>query len=76
MSRKLYPRDPRKREPNYTRRWRVDYENMVYEGGFGASWSGFHRTYVGARIAAWWNQNIASYGGTVTLTDQRERRMI
>lgn len=72
MSERLYP-SPR-REARLSRRqskaelrpWRVDYD-LLYDGG-GGCWSGHYRTRVGARIAAWWNVHVSSWGGTAELS--------
>lgn len=67
--RTLYPKAAKKKqnqERKYHRPWRVDYE-LAYEGGDLGCWSGYYRTYTGARIAAFWNQYFASYGGTAIL---------
>lgn len=72
MSNTLYPKPPRRRRDRSHLRWRVEYHHMVYEGGGTASWNGYHRTRLGAHIAAWWTQNVSSYGGEVTLTDQHD----
>lgn len=75
MTRKqLYPKAPSRRQARRgldrsRRRYRVHYKAVAVEGGY-ASWTGYHRTYAGARIAAWLN---FTYGhGTVTLEDTRK----
>lgn len=53
-------------------RWAVRYEHMVYEGGVCASWTGYYRSRLAARVAAWYHQTLASYGGdSVEIIDQR-----
>lgn len=52
------------------RRYRVDYD-LAYDGG-GSEWSGSYRTRAGARVAAWWNVHVSSWGGTAVL-ETRER---
>lgn len=53
------------------RRYRVDYD-LAYDGG-SSEWSGYYRTRVGAKIAAWWNVHVSSWGGTADLlTDLAE----
>jgi hypothetical protein len=47
------------------RKWRVKY-HLIYDGG-SAGWTGYYRTYIGARIAAGWNYHIASWGGSAGL---------
>lgn len=69
MSEHLYPKAERTKRDLSHRRWHVRYEGMIGEGCHLAPWTGYHHTWIGARIAAWWNQNIATYGGTVTLID-------
>jgi hypothetical protein len=39
----------------------VEYD-LAYDGG-GMSWKGYYRTYLGARIAAFWNLHVSSWGG-------------
>ena len=76
MSKRLYP-SPR-REARLARRqskaelrtWRVDYD-LAYDGG-GGCWSAYYRTRVGARIAAWWNVHVSSWGGTAVLNQGGE----
>ena len=67
MSETIYPKK-KKRKPEKHRRWRVDY-HLIYDGG-GVEWSKQYRTRWGAKIAAWYNHYIASWGGAVTLVDQ------
>lgn len=67
MGTRLYPR-PRRHKDKSGRPWRVDYD-LAYDGG-GQSWSGFYRTIVGARIAAFWNVQVASWGGSAVLHRQ------
>jgi hypothetical protein len=50
---------------NDHRRWHVAYD-LIYDGG-SARWEAYYRTYLGGRIAVWWNVNIASWGGTVRM---------
>ena len=69
MNEQLYPR-PCKLKDKSNRRWHVDYE-ITYDGG-GSNWSGFYRTYIGARIAAWWNVHVASWGGNAILYDNKK----
>lgn len=47
------------------RPYRVDYD-LAYDGGC-SIWSGYYRTQVGARVAAWWNVHVSSWGGTAAL---------
>lgn len=64
---RLYPRELRTWDLS-GRRWRVDYW-LAYDGG-GGEWSGYYRTRRGAKLAAWWNYHLASYGGSADLIDQ------
>lgn len=66
----IYPKPPHPRRVHPERRYRVRYAQMAIEGGGSASWLGYHHTWLGARIAAWWNQRVATYGGIVTITDR------
>ena len=71
MSGIVYPKKPRERDPHLDRRWRLDC-NLVYGGdggGWCAEWSKGYRTQTGARIAAWWHYHLASWGGSVQITD-------
>lgn len=63
----LYPRECPARDKS-GRRWRVDYD-LAYDGG-GCRWSGYYRTRVGARVAAFWNFYVASWGGSAVLHEQ------
>lgn len=74
MGEQIYPKRPRRRRDLSHLRWHVRYEEMIYEGGGTSSWTGYHRTRLGALIAAWWHQKIASYGGRVTLADVEIQR--
>lgn len=49
------------------RRYRVRYD-LAYDGG-GAAWIGYYRTLRGARVAVWWNRNVASWGGIAEILD-------
>lgn len=71
MAELIYPKPTRKRDPKLHRRWRLDCV-LVYGGdggGAAATWSKGYRTRLGARIAAWWHYEIASWGGSVKLID-------
>ena len=70
--RKLYPKPPRRKKDRSYRRYRVFYKEMLIDGGGAVSWVGYYRWLWLARTAAWWNQNIATWGGEVTLTDQHK----
>lgn len=65
---RLYPRELRTYRDLSGRRWRVDYD-LVYDGG-SSTWTGHYRTHRGARLAAWRNYHLSSWGGTADLTDQ------
>lgn len=49
------------------RRWHVRYD-LAYDGG-GSQWVGYYRTFTGAKLAVWWNRNVASWGGTAAIFD-------
>jgi hypothetical protein len=68
MGEMLYPKEPRRRRDKSGRRYRVDYD-LAYDGG-GSEWSGYYRTHLGARIAAFYNYHLASYGGRAALYKQ------
>lgn len=70
MGSRLYPKEPRQKRDLSHRRWHVHYTNMIGEMCELEPWTGYHRTRAVALIAAWWNQNIVTYGGTVTLFDR------
>jgi hypothetical protein len=67
MSQQLYPRPVREKPPLF-RRWRVDYD-LAYDFHSG-EWSGYYPTRPIARIAAWWNVHVSSWGGSAVLVDQ------
>lgn len=69
MGRVLYPKPGKAKRDRSHLRWHVRYEGMAYDGGGTGSWTGYHYTRFGALVAAWWNQNVATWGGRVTLTD-------
>lgn len=81
----IYPKARRvKRLPSARNRpWAVDYSDMIYDMGGSASWTGYHRTQIGAHVAAWWTQHITSWGGRVAvrarltsdLTDEQRERV-
>lgn len=65
----LYPRHRRFRDKS-DRRWHVDYI-LLYDGSEDM-WVGYYRTNIGARIAAFWNTQIASWGGSAVLYEKRK----
>lgn len=67
MSKQLFPKEkPEPPEPDpIDRPWVVHYD-LAYDGG-GDSWDGYYRTKFGAKISAWWNYHIASWGGSAIL---------
>lgn len=65
----LYPRHRRYKDKS-DRRWHVDYD-LAYDGG-GDVWVGYYHTIFGARIAAFWNEYIASWGGSAVLYDRKK----
>lgn len=71
MSERIYPKPERPTRDLSHRRWHVRYEEMIGEGCHLSPWTGYHHTRIGARIAAWWNQNVRTYGGIVTIRDAR-----
>lgn len=64
----LYPKEKRIKDKSY-RPWRVEYY-LVYDGG-GVEWTGYYRSYAGAKIAAWWNYHVRSWGGRAALYDNK-----
>ena len=70
MSKQLYPR-PRREKDKSGRRWRVDYD-LAYDGGGSGPFINYYRTRKGAKIAAFWNIHVSSWGGSAILTDQEE----
>lgn len=69
MTERLYPR-PLKSKPDHSdRRWRVDYE-LIYDYGGSGKWTAYYATRAHAKLAAFWNVRIASWGGSAVLTDQ------
>lgn len=71
---KIHPR-PKKTPKNYhlKRRWVVEYKNMIYDGGYSTSWSKGYHTKLGARFAAAWQYYMATWGGEITLRDNRRK---
>lgn len=68
MNEKLYPK-PEKDRSHLDRPWILSC-HLAYDGG-GADWAKGYRTYIGARIAAWWHYHVASWGGRIDLIDNR-----
>jgi hypothetical protein len=64
----LYPRTRRRRDLT-GRRWYVFYD-LAYDGG-GSKWVGYYKTKRGAKLAAWWNVNMSSWGGTAVLKENK-----
>lgn len=62
----LYPKEKKPRGVSH-RRWRID-AYLAYDGG-GTGWTDYYRTLWGAKIAAWYHYHLASYGGSIELTD-------
>jgi len=71
---KIHPQ-PRRRskKQHLNRRWIVDYKDMIYDGGYSASWSRGYRTKIGARLAMAWQYYMATWGGEMTLHDNRRK---
>lgn len=77
MTEQLHPRpyrepttrQQRRQARREQRRWRLDCE-LIYDDGIGRFTLWF-RTKTAARIAGAWKYGIASWGGTVELTDTR-----
>lgn len=67
---KTYPVLRQKRDKS-GRRWHVRYD-LAYDGG-GSRWVGYYRTQVGAKVAVWWNRNVASWGGSAQLVDSHAK---
>lgn len=67
MAEQLYPKPKRDRDRSGLR-WRVDYD-LAYDFCSG-EFSEYYATRLQAKIAAFWNVRIASWGGSATLIDQ------
>lgn len=52
----------------HTCRWRIDFNNLAYDGGGAASWTQYYWTKIGARISMVWHLYIASWGGEAKLS--------
>jgi hypothetical protein len=71
MAEQLYPKKPSKKAPKDLRnkpigvRYKLIYDNGEFE------WIGYYRYRWSARIFAWWNYVIASWGGSAELYDRR-----
>lgn len=69
----LYPsptraeRRNRKQQRREQRRWSVEYD-LLYDGG-SSQWTGWYRSRATARMCAYWNVNIGSWGGSAHLID-------
>lgn len=72
----LYPKEPKPEKPVPSVRlkpWAVKYEELVYDGGGGASWTQYYYTRLGARFSAFMHYHIRSYGGgSVILVNRRK----
>lgn len=60
--------------PNH--RWRVDFFDLIYDGGGMSSWSHWYRTRVGAYISMYRNVYISSWGGDAELYDHKKKEII
>ncbi|QFP95031.1 hypothetical protein SEA_NAPOLEONB_63 [Arthrobacter phage NapoleonB] len=56
-------------EPKPNRRYWIRYD-LIYDWGASSQFSGYYRTYLGARIAAFYHARIGSWGGDVVLIDR------
>ena len=65
---KLYPREKKSYNAHLERRWRLDC-HLLYDNG-DAPWSRGYRTFVGARVAAFFHHYLFSWGGEIQLIDQ------
>lgn len=68
MAEQLYPRRNKVPRDLSYRRWRVDYD-LTYDGG-SVEWTGYYSKLVQAKLAAFWNVRVSSWGGSAFLTDQ------
>ena len=68
VGQQLHPA-PKQGRGSPNRRWRVDYD-LAYDYGGSGKWSGYYHTRLLARIAAFWNTYVGSWGGTAVLFDQ------
>lgn len=71
MTEPLYPHRPRSRPDQSYRPWGVEYQ-LIYDGGGVERWTQYYRTKIGAYISAWWNYYIGSWGGNISLFDNRK----
>lgn len=70
MSERLYPKEPKIKDTT-GRRYHVTY-SLAYDY-YPQEWVGYYRTKIGARIAAWWNVYVFSWGGTADLDDMKKK---
>lgn len=61
---KLYPR-PRREKDLSPYLWMVEYD-LAYDGG-GSRWKGYYRAKWWAKVCAFYNVRIGSWGGTAVL---------
>lgn len=69
----LYPK-PERRPPDHSDRpWAAKYR-LIYDGGGVCEWTQYYHTKLGACISAWLHYHIRSWGGSVTLIDNRKEQ--
>ena len=70
MAERLYPKEPAPRPDRSYRSWGVHY-SLIYDDGYD-SWTQYYRTKFGAQFSAFMHYHIRSWGGSVTLFDNRK----
>jgi len=65
----LYPKHRIKKDKS-NRKWRIEYD-LAYDGG-GEEWVGYYRTRLGAKISAFWNVHVSSWGGSAILINNED----
>lgn len=53
------------------RPWGIRFD-LAYDSG-GEEWTQYYRTKIGARISAWFQNYVASWGGTAIMFDNRKK---
>jgi len=70
MRKQLYPVERKPRDRSHLP-WKVEYD-LAYDGG-GSRWSQYYRWYWQARLMAFLNYHVFSWGGSAVLYDNRSR---
>lgn len=60
----------------HTCRWRVEFEELAYDGGGSGTWDQYYRTKLGAYFFMYWNVYVSSWGGNAELYSTEDVNVI